>query len=172
MLYEKNVFYYQYIFNHVRSGKDSFVLPTKASIISHESNLFIIQLWNENARAILLQDSNLSEIKLYIKKTEILDIFRELFGNDISNIIKYSNYDILKYIYAPYDVIGEKSNISDSIIAESTDDDISIIKDRIYSLDFWIFTRYREKLATANIHHYYESPILLGLYAVLKETLF
>lgn len=172
VLYEKNVFYYQYIFNHVRSGKDSFVLPTKASIISHESNLFIIQLWNENARAILLQDSNLSEIKLYIKKTEILDIFRELFGNDISNIIKYSNYDILKYIYTPYDVIGEKSNISDSIIAESTDDDISIIKDRIYSLDFWIFTRYREKLATANIHHYYESPILLGLYAVLKETLF
>lgn len=171
-LYEKNVFYYQYIFNHVRSGKDSFILPTKASVISHESNLFIIQLYNESCRSILLQDSYKSEIKLYIKKPEILEMFRDLFGESITSFIKSDDHHILEHIYRPYDIIGNKTTISDAIIAYTTDEEVITIKDRMYCLDFWIFENIKDKLIASGILLHYESPLILGLFAILKETLF
>ena len=144
------MFYYQYIFNHVRSGKDSFVLPTKASVISHESNLFIIQLFNESCRSILLQDSYKNDIKLYIKKTEILEIFKGFFGDQITSLIKLEQQDILEYIYRPYDIIGQKTIISDRIIAYISEDEVSIIKDRMYCLDFWIFEQAKKKIIASN----------------------
>ena len=171
-LYEKNVFYYQYIFNHVRSGKDSFVLPTKASIISHESNLFIIQLLNESYRSILLQDTYKNEIKLYIKKPEILEMFKELFWEQITWLIKDQHQNILEYIYRPYDIIGTKTNISDNIIAYITEDEVSIIKDRMYCIDFWIFEQTKEKIIASGILSQHESHVILWLFANMKETLF
>lgn len=170
-LYEKNVFYYQYIFNHVRSGKDSFVLPTTASIISHESNIFIIQLYNESSRSILLQDSYHNDIKLYIKKPEILDTFKDHFGAIISTFLKDRDL-LLKHIYQPYDHIGKKNNVSDSIISSLSDSEISIIKDRMYCLDFWIFEDIKHELMNTGILSHYETPIALGILALLKETIF
>ena len=171
-LYEKNVFYYQYIFNHVRSGKDSFILPTKASVISHESNLFIIQLLNESYRSIILQDGYKSEIKLYIKKPEILEIFKNLFSKKITSFIKSNNNDILGYIYKSYDIIWKDTIISDTIIWSINDDELSIIKDRMYCLDFWMFEAIKHNLISSWILSNYEAPIILWLFATLKETLF
>lgn len=64
------------------------MLPSQGSIISHESNLFILQLLNESHWAILLQDINPCEIKLFIKKSEILTVFKDLFGDHISANLK------------------------------------------------------------------------------------
>ncbi len=171
-LYEKNVFYYQYIFNHVRSGKDSFILPSQASIITHDSNLFIIQLLNESYWSILLQDINRSEIKLYIKKAEILDTFRELFGENISNALKLSHNNLLNTLYAPYGKIGLWDQIIEHIQLTTTDTEITNLKDRMYCIDFWLIQKYNTMLIQSHIHHYYDNPILLALFAMIKETLF
>ncbi len=171
-LYEKNVFYYQYIFNHVRSGKDSFILPNKALIISHESNFFIIQLLNESFRSILLQDINHSDIKLYIKNPEILDIFKNYFLQDISKYIKLGDKELLSILYTPFNNIGLEKSISDTIIEYSDERDIITIKDRMYCLDFRIYKIYSEQITISPIFHGYEAPLLLWLLATLKETLF
>ena len=171
-LYEKNVFYYQYIFNHVRSGKDSFVLPSQASIIAHDSNLFIIQLLNESYWSILLQDLNRSEIKLFIKKVEILDTFKSVFGDDISTLLKYSHHDIIASVYEPYKKIGHEEEIIEDIQKAVSDQEIINLKDRMYCIDFWLIHRYNNLLIQSHIHHYYDAPVLLSLFAGVKETLF
>lgn len=171
-LYEKNVFYYQYIFNHVRSGKDSFVLPSQASIITHNSNLFIIQLLNESYWSILLQDINRCEIKLFIKKTEILDTFKQVFGNNINAYLKLSNEDLVAEIYQPYDYISSDNQITQELKLSLQDKEIINLKDRMYCIDFWIIQAYNKALIEQNIHHHYDKPVLLALFANIKETLF
>jgi len=120
----------------------------------------------------LLQDSYKSEIKLYIKKPEILEMFRDLFGDSITSFIKSDDHNILEHIYRPYDIIGNKTTISDAIIAYTTDEEVITIKDRMYCLDFWIFENIKDKLIASGILLHYESPLILGLFAILKETLF
>lgn len=171
-LYEKNVFYYQYIFNHVRSGKDSFVLPSQASIIAHDSNLFIIQLLNESYWSILLQDINHSEIKLYIKKAEILDTFRELFGKEISESLKLSHEHLIEKLYTVYNKISNGTQITDQLNIAINDNEIINLKDRMYCIDFWLIHHFNTLLIQSHIHHHYDAPILLALFAHIKETLF
>lgn len=171
-LYEKNVFYYQYIFNHVRSGKDNFVLPSQASIITHDSNLFIIQLLNESYWSILLQDMNRSEIKLFIKKVEILDTFKNLFGKNISEALKLSHTELIHHLYTPYNKISTWEKITEQLQQAISESDIMNLKDRMYCIDFWLINTYTSNLIQSHIHHYYDAPVLLAVFAQIKETLF
>jgi hypothetical protein len=148
------------------------VLPNKASIISHASNFFIIQLLNESFWSILLQDINQSDIKLYIKNPEILDIFKHYFSQDISRYLKFDDKELLATFYGPLNTIGYEKSISDIIILYSEERDVITIKDRMYCLDFWIFKIYSEQVIASPLFDKCESPILLGLLATLKETLF
>ncbi len=171
-LYEKNTFYYQYVLNHVRSGKDSFVLPQKAMTISHNSNRFIIQLLHESVWAILLQDINPSDITLYIKKIEIIDLFKTYYGASITTAIKSQQHDLLVYIYHDYSVIIDGNIFFDLLDAHITSHDIKKLKDRMYSLDFWMNREYSERLMTYDIAKNYDNPLLLHIFSTLKETFF
>ena len=156
----------------MRSGKESFVLPSQASIITHDSNLFIIQLLNESYWSILLQDINRSEIKLFIKKVEILDTFKEVFGNNINSYLKLSNDELIEKIYEPFNKIGHDDLISQELKSAIQDKEIINLKDRMYCIDFWIIQDYNKALIQSHIDHHYDKPVLLALFANIKETLF
>jgi hypothetical protein len=99
-------------------------------------------------------------------------MFKDLFGDTITSFVKSEDRNIVEYIYRSYDIIGEKTTISDAIIAYTTDEETITIKDRMYCLDFWIFENIKDKLIASGILVHYESPLILGLFAILKETLF
>lgn len=171
ILYEKNTFYYQYVFNHVRSGKDSFVLPDKALIIDHKSNFFIIRLLHETIWSILLQDMYQSDVTLYIKNNDIIQLFKQYFSEDIAHYIKYTDEELIQRMYGSYAQIVDSKNISSYIMKKINDEDIIHIKDRMYALDFWLYKKMREQLEDNDLS-VYDSPVLLYMYSMMKETLF
>lgn len=171
ILYEKNTFYYQYVFNHVRSGKDSFVLPDKALIIDHKSNFFIIRLLHESIWSILLQDMYQGDITLYIKNNDIIQLFKKHFGEDITYSIKHTDEELVQWMYSSYTQIVDGKHILSHIIATTHDTDIVHIKDRMYALDFWLYAKMREKIGENDLSGY-DSPVLLYMYSMMKETLF
>lgn len=171
-LYEKNVFYYQYAFNHIRAGKESFMLPSQGSIISHESNLFILQLLNESHWAILLQDINPCEIKLFIKKSEILTVFKDLFGDHISANLKWDHHQIIENIYGDYKALVNNKDILSLLQSHLNEQDTMHLKDRMYCLDFWLYKDYIHALITDDIHAEYDEALFIALCAQAKETLF
>ena len=173
-LYEKNVFYYQYVFNHIRSGKESFVLPSHGSSINHHSNVYILQLLNESHWASILQDLSPSGIKLYIKKQDILENFKDTFGKRISSYVQLSDSQVLEKIYQPYDILSTKEHSKLSILLETYTDtkDIERLKDRLYTIDFWLTHDYIDSLIHDDIASSYDHAQLLGIFATIKETFF
>lgn len=173
-LYEKNVFYYQYVFNHIRSWKESFVLPSHGSSINHNSNVYIIQLLNEAHRASILQDISPSGIKLYIKKEDILEEFKSLFGGRISKRLQQTNEELIQDIYWRYDILTDsnKANLAQVMQEYVNTKDIERLKDRMYNIDFWIAEDYIDALMRSDISKHYDQSISLGIFATIKETLF
>ncbi len=170
--YEKNVFYYQYIFNHVRSGKESFILPTQASVVPHDYNIFVIQLLHESYRSILLQDANHSDIKLFIKKAEILTIFKDFFGESISSLLKLSPDDLIQELFSYLDITKDDTTLIPLLQQSLGESHISNIKDRMYCVDFRLYRTFIDALVERNIEKHFDAPLLVMFYATLKETLF
>ena len=111
-------------------------------------------------------------IKLFIKKIEILDTFKEVFGNHINTYLKLSNENLISQIYEAYNTIGHDNHITQEFQKHITEKEITNLKDRMYCIDFWIIQDYNKALIASHIHHYYDQPILLSLFANIKETLF
>lgn len=155
----------------MRSGKDSFVLPDKALIIDHKSNFFIIRLLHESIWSILLQDMYQGDITLYIKNNDIIQLFKKHFGEDITYSIKHTDEELVQWMYSSYTQIVDGKHILSHIIATTHDTDIVHIKDRMYALDFWLYAKMREKIGENDLSGY-DSPVLLYMYSMMKETLF
>lgn len=81
--YSKLAFFYRTIFDGVRSGKASFVLPFVADIKEIYNNLIVLKLLTENALAILFQDILSKDIKLSIQQDSLIEIFQKLHGKKI-----------------------------------------------------------------------------------------
>jgi hypothetical protein len=75
-------------------------------------------------------------------------------------------------MYKDYDIIGVDDFIFDTISSSITDTEFSLIKNRMYCLDFWIFESIKKKIMEAQLCLHYEAPTILSLFAHLKETFF
>lgn len=170
--YEQNAFYYQYIFNHIRSGKESFIVPTKATIISHRHNAFVMQLFSEGQWAILLQDLNPCETKLYIRKTEILDQFQEHCRTQMNTLLHVDRRELLSQLYSYIPSIFAPGFSLDELIDTISDREVSHLKDRLYCLDFWVVQKAIEAIRPIINYNTEPSILVLGCFATLKETLF
>lgn len=97
--YGRNVFYYQYTADNVRAGKQKFILPRKSSAKNIYSNTYILRSFDENFLAILLQDINPKDIRIYLKHKSILEQFKILLGKQISDLVKSKSSTFLQGIY-------------------------------------------------------------------------
>jgi hypothetical protein len=109
------------------------------------SNIHILKLFDQNFLAILFQDINPKDIRIYVKNKKILQVFRDLFGKEISHLVKKKSDELLENIYGPIDHFLSKKKLLSSIKNNFTSDDIYHLKDNLYNLDFWIsFSMYKE----------------------------
>jgi hypothetical protein len=174
LLYSKNLFYYKYAHDHIRSGKDSFNLPIKWTINIQESNLFLMKMLSENVIINILQDINKDNTRLSVKTGDIILLFKDTFSQKISSSIALDNKSFIEYVYGPYDrLLQKEGSISTLIFLNLQDEDISLIKDRMYNLDFRLahetssFIAQNETILTA-----YDTMVCFSILGVMRETFF
>lgn len=171
--YGKNVFYYKYASDNVRAWKQKFYIPDKSDVKAIYSNLSILRLFDENFLTTLLQDINIKDVKLYIKTKNILNLFRNQFGKEISETIKKEKSDFINDIYWPIqENLKEITNFTKIISQNITEDDLYNLRDNIYNLDFWIAISFYKQVTSLNLNTSYSDFSIIGLFSIVRESLF
>lgn len=138
--YSKNVYYYKQAFENVRAGKEKANFPLRSNIKEVYSNMFILRLFDENFLATVLQDINYKDTKVYLKQKEILSLFKEYFGNEISHLVKLKDGDLVQEVYKDVqEVVGDKPDFVNTLQKTFTQDDAKNIRENLYCMDFWIW---------------------------------
>jgi len=170
--YGKNVFYYKNISENVRAGKQKFFLPYKNTNKDVYSNMHIVRLFDENFVSTLLQRINDKDIKLYINNKKLLDIFKKIFGKEISALAKKDNHELVNILYwSQFNwILSDK--IKTNIFLKNLDvNDIYHIKDNMYSLDFWIYEEVLAWLKEIWLKEDYSDTNIFGIISSMMDTL-
>ena len=171
--YAKNLYYYSYINENIRAGKNKFSMPLKGDSSKVTTNFSVIKLYTEGMIASFFQDLNPKDTKLTIKNTQILELFKTQFGEQVSEMVKLGADKFLEAFYAPI-----LSQIKDSkafvrVLSSSLQDNNLVnLKDALYKLDFWITFSFFEKLEALKLWKQYDDALLLALFGSIRETFF
>lgn len=77
--YAKNLYYYSYIDENIRAGKNKFAMPLRGDTPKAATNFSVIKLYTEGMIASFFQDLNPKDTKLTIKNIQILEAFKTEF---------------------------------------------------------------------------------------------
>ena len=171
--YAKNLYYYSYINENIRAGKNKFSMPLKGDSSKVTTNFSVIKLYTEGMIASFFQDLNPKDTKLTIKNTQILELFKTQFGEQVSEMVKLGSDKFLEAFYAPI-----LSQIKDSkafvrVLSSSLqENDLVNLKDALYKLDFWISFSFFKKLEALKLWKQYDDALLLALFGSIRETFF
>lgn len=145
--YAKNLYYYSYINENIRAGKNKFSMPLKGENSKVTTNFSVIKLYIEAMIASFFQDLNPKDTKLTIKNTQILDLFKTHFGEQISEMVKLTSDDFLQAFYAPIlSQIKDSKSFVRVLSLSLQENDLVNLKDALYKLDFWICFLFFKKL--------------------------
>lgn len=170
--YGKNIFYYKYISENVRLGRQKFYLPTKSNIKNTYSNFHILRLMDESSLAIILQDINPKDIKIYNKNKLLIELFKNRFGKEISRLVQLENTQFIKNIYQDIEYIFPNKNLITIIENHFNTTDIYHIKENLYNIDFRISKiYYQEARKHFEQQSMFDGNTLLEIYGQHKETL-
>lgn len=129
---------------------------------------------SENVIINILQDINKDNTRLSVKTGDIILLFKDTFSQKISSSIALDNKSFIEYVYGPYDrLLQKEGSISTLIFLNLQDEDISLIKDRMYNLDFRLahetssFIAQNETILTA-----YDTMVCFSILGVMRETFF
>lgn len=171
--YAKNLYYYSYINENIRAGKNKFSMPLKGDSSKVTTNFSVIKLYTEGMIASFFQDLNPKDTKLTIKNTQILELFKTQFGEQVSEMVKLGADKFLEAFYAPI-----LSQIKDSkafvrvLSLSLQENDLVNLKDTLYKLDFWISFSFFKKLEVLKLWKQYDDALLLALFGSVRETFF
>lgn len=170
--YGKNVFYYKNVSENVRAGKQKFFLPYKNTSKNIYSNMHIVRMFEENFLATLFQWVNQKDIRLYVNSKKILNVFKNMFGREISELVKKDKNDFLNTLYKEkFADILESKDLSKTVRKYFSNDDVYHIKECLYSLDFWIYDRLLKYISDVNLKAEYSDTNIYGIISSMMETL-
>lgn len=171
--YAKNLYYYSYINENIRAGKNKFTMPLKGDTSKVTTNFSVIKLYTEGMIASFFQDLNPKDTKLTIKNTQILELFKTQFGEQISEMVKLTSNEFLEAFYAPILSQVKDSKAFVSVLSSSLqENDLVNLKDVLYKLDFWIVFLFFKKLEALKLWKQYDDALLLALFGSIRETFF
>ncbi len=171
--YAKNLYYYSYINENIRAGKNKFTMPLKGDTSKVTTNFSVIKLYTEGMIASFFQDLNPKDTKLTVKNTQILELFKTQFGEQISEMVKLTSNEFLEAFYAPILLQIKDSKAFVSVLSSSLqENDLVNLKDALYKLDFWISFSFFKKLEALKLWKQYDDSLLLALFGSIRETFF
>lgn len=148
----------------MRAGKQRFFLPYKSNLKNIYSNICILKLFDENFIATIFQDINPKDVRIFIKNKNIIDIFRNMFGKEISGLVKKEKNEIGKALYKRMgSLLANDKKVLKAIQKNLTDNDIYHLKESIYNLDFRLAqSLYTTLIAKGiNLRQYYSDQVIL-----------
>ena len=171
--YAKNLYYYSYINENIRAGKNKFSMPLKGDSSKVTTNFSVIKLYTEGMIASFFQDLNPKDTKLTIKNTQILELFKTQFGEQVSEMVKLGSDNFLEAFYAPILPQIKDSKAFVHVLSSSLqENDLVNLKDALYKLDFWISFSFFKKLEALKLWKQYDDALLLALFGSIRETFF
>lgn len=171
--YAKNLYYYSYINENIRAGKNKFSMPLKGDSSKVTTNFSVIKLYTEGMIASFFQDLNPKDTKLTIKNTQILELFKTQFGEQVSEMVKLGADKFLEAFYAPILSQIKDSKAFVGLLSGALEErDIINLKDALYKLDFWISFSFFKKLEALKLWKQYDDALLLALFGSIRETFF
>ena len=172
--YSKNVFYYKSLFDGVRFGKSSFVIPLVSNTKEIYNNSYILKLMDETAIATLIQDINQQDIRIYLSQSKLLDRFKHRHGEHISRLSKMTAQKLLDEVYGGVQHLLSKPYLSDLLHKHLTQSDISHLKENIYKVDFWIRHTALQKFHQHDVclSSHYGDMAIIGIISTMRDTLF
>ncbi len=172
--YGKNVFFYKHTAENVRAGKQKFILPHKTDIKNIYSNIALLKFFDETFLATLLQDINPKDIRLYIKNKKLIELFKGLTGQEISNMVKLSDNQFIESAYQDIAKNLEHKHFTKILKKELHEQDIYHLKENIYNLDFRVSKAFFRSITQKNIllKNDYSDLVIMGIFATIRETLF
>ena len=171
--YAKNLYYYSYINENIRAGKNKFSMPLKGDSSKVTTNFSVIKLYTEGMIASFFQDLNPKDTKLTIKNTQILELFKTQFGEQVSEMVKLGADKFLEAFYAPILLQIKDSKAFVRVLSSSLqENDLVNLKDALYKLDFWISFSFFKKLEALKLWKQYDDALLLALFGSVRETFF
>jgi len=173
--YGKNVFYYKYASENVRAGRQKFYLPYKNELKNVYSNVSILKSFDESSLAVILQDFNIKDIRIYLKNKKILDLFKELFGEKISKLVKKQKSDFINFVYDGLSKnLVEIKDFVKTIKSNLRENDVYHLKENVYSLDLWLNNDFCDKISKLknNLNKNYSDLTILWVLASVRETFF
>lgn len=171
--YAKNLYYYSYINENIRAGKNKFSMPLKGDSSKVTTNFSVIKLYTEGMIASFFQDLNPKDTKLTIKNTQILELFKTQFGEQVSEMVKLGSDKFLEAFYAP--ILSQIKDFKAFVRVLSSslqENDLVNLKDALYKLDFWISFSFFKKLEALKLWKQYDDALLLALFGSIRETFF
>ncbi|MCX6824875.1 MAG: hypothetical protein NTY80_01505 [candidate division SR1 bacterium] len=170
--YGKNVFFYKHTSENVRAGKQKFFLPHKTDIKNIYSNISLLKSFDETCIATILQDINPKDIRLYIKNKKIIEIFKGLIGQEISEMVKLSDAQFILSVYQDIAENLEQKNFIKILNKGLSESDIYHIKENIYNLDFRISKKFFRAIVEnkINLKKEYSDMVILGIFSSIRET--
>jgi hypothetical protein len=170
--YSRNTFFYQYVQQNVRAGKEKFFMPLAAKIKPIKSNIFSLAMFDENTLLSLLQDINPRMSKLYIKNKSLLQRFQQTYGSEISTLIKKEKAEFITEYYAPTFSACEQNTAIHTLLQTSLSDaDVVRLKDALYCFDVRIFRNFLSKISLKKLKTHYSEQAILHLFANVRELL-
>ena len=171
--YAKNLYYYSYINENIRAGKNKFSMPLKGDSSKVTTNFSVIKLYTGGMIASFFQDLNPKDTKLTIKNTQILELFKTQFGEQVSEMVKLGADKFLEAFYAPILLQIKDSKAFVRVLSSSLqENDLVNLKDALYKLDFWISFSFFKKLEALKLWKQYDDALLLALFGSVRETFF
>ncbi|MDR2541500.1 MAG: hypothetical protein LBD11_07250 [Candidatus Peribacteria bacterium] len=170
--YSRNTYFYNYVQQNVRAGKEKFFMPLTAKIKPIKSNVFSLTMFDENMLLVLLQDVNPRISKLYIKNKSLLQRFQASYGSEISTLIKQEKSAFIFSFYAPMLAGCQQSEAMISILQNAlSDQDVVRLKDALYCFDIQMFRSFLSKISIKKLKSHYSEQAILHLFANVRELL-
>ncbi len=171
--YSKNLYYYSYIDENIRAGKNKFALPVKGDSTKATTNFSVIKLFSEGMIASLFQDLNPKDTKLTIKNAQILELFKTEFWPKISERLKLDRENfIMEFYRSSVGFVKNSSKLLPVLFDQISDTDLVNLKDALYKMDFWGAQCFFERLQDLVLRKEYDTSLHLAIMGIARETLF
>ena len=167
--YYTNEFYYRYIFGHVKAGEEEVRIPVNLSNISGYNRDEILSLLMPAFITYLFEDINQKDVKVFVEEVGILEDFQSLYGKKLKKVLSSKN--LFKKIYWYLEKILWEETLA-TLEHYIDDNKLKLLKDNLYTYDFWLFEDFKEMFLEAVGEDQYISPIQrAGVLWWARETL-
>lgn len=137
--------------------------------------MFILKLFDENFINTLLQDINKKSIKIFVTNKDILRVFKNMLGSNVSTLMKADRPQLVNELYGKVSFFLQTMiHLLPTLKQQLTDQDIMNLRDNLYTLDLWLWIEALQLLADADtdLASTYGDMSIVGIFAGMRDTLF